>query len=65
MKKEEIHRIFSLSIIKLVLLGIKNNYYYKQFVFLDEKNMYFFLKSAEIRKKVQKIRQYNKKEDSN
>ena len=30
-------------------------------MFLDEKNMYFFLKSAEIRKKVQKIRQYNKK----
>lgn len=36
-----------------------------QFVFLDEKNRYSFLKSAEIRKKVQKIRQYNKKEDSN
>ncbi len=36
-----------------------------QFVFLDEKNRYSFLKSVEIRKKVQKIRQYNKKEDSN
>ena len=31
MKKEEIHWIFSLSIIKLVLLGIKNNYYYAEF----------------------------------
>lgn len=30
-------------------------------MFLDEKNRYSFLKSVEIRKKVQKIRQYNKK----